>query len=304
MKKSTAMLFNIGAMLCWSISPLLIRYVKDYYTVSFQNFYRFLVSILIVWIFTLVTVGRHRIIESIKKVEYLVPKLLAVAVCVFAHQFFVIKGVYTLMPGLVTIVEESIIIFSACLAFLFIPAERKLILQPLYIAGLFLAIGGVVLTAMPDGFNIVEASEVPVIGIVFVLISSLSWAVFSLLIRLWFPSTPSPVISSLVFTLVIPLFLVSLLIDGGTGIIMRPPSSAWILLTLSGIVGNGLGYTFYYQAIKGLGVTMTSSLGLLVPLVATLASFIIFGERLSLVQMIGTAALIGGSFLIIRKLKD
>ena len=160
MKKSTAMLFNIGAMLCWSISPLLIRYVKDYYTVSFQNFYRFLVSILIVWIFTLVTVGRYRVIESVKTVKYLVPKLLAVAVCVFAHQFFVIKGVYTLMPGLVTIVEESIIIFSACLAFIFIPVERKLILQPLYIAGLIIAIGGVVLTAMPEGFNVVSASEV------------------------------------------------------------------------------------------------------------------------------------------------
>ena len=306
MKKSVAMIYSLGSMLCWSISPILIRYVKDYFSVSFQNFFRFAVSILVMWSFTLITIGRRDTAAAIRGIQNPIPKLACIALCNFAHQLFLIKGVYLLLPGLVTIVEESTIIFAVALAFIFIPDERRLITNPCFIAGLVLAVAGVILTALPEITSSTEsASSDPVLGVLFVLVSSLAWALFSLMIRLWLPSTPAPISSSLIFSLVVPFFLISNLIGaagGSPGILQAGvPVSAWLLLSISGVIGIGLGYSFYYQAIKGLGVTLASSMGLIIPLISMMVSYFVFGETLSAVQAAGTAALLAGCFLIIRQ---
>ncbi|MBI9108610.1 MAG: DMT family transporter [Spirochaetales bacterium] len=300
MDKKKAFLFNFCSMLCWAVSPLLIRQVRDWFSVSFQNFYRFGVAILILWIFTLSIYGRRRVVESVKKIKWAMPKLLVIAFCNFAHQFFLIKGVYLIFPGLAMIVEESTIMFAVVLAFIFIPGERRVIRQPLFIAGLALAVAGVILTSLPSLFSgTVGAGSA--FGIFFVLISSLAWAFFSLLIRLWLPDTPSMVTSSLVFTLVIPFFLVSMFLEEGPGILSTfVPSSAWIILTVSGIIGIGIAYPCYYQSLKGLGVTLTSGLSLLIPLFTAVISFFMFGEVLSPVQLAGTAVLLSGCLIIVR----
>lgn len=174
--------------------------------------------------------------------------------------------------------------------------------SPLFLAGLLMAVAGVVLTALPELVSSAAAegggSEA---GIIFVLISSFAWALFSLLIRLWLPDTPSAVTSSLVFTMVIPFFLISMLLSGGPGVLTADvPSNGWLILTVSGIIGIGLGYSFYYQSLKGLGVTLTSSLSLLIPVMTAVISFFMFGEVLSPAQFAGTAVLLTGCYLIAR----
>ncbi len=303
MKKSTAIIYNFAAILCWSVSPIMIRSVSGYFSVSFQNFFRFAVSIVILWIFTLAAAGRTRTISSIRGIRRPVRRLPLIALANFSHQFFLIKGVYLLLPGLVTIIEESTVIFAAVLAFIFIPEERSVIRQPRLIVGMLIAVAGVLLTALPEVVSRGSSPQAfPAAGVMCIIISSFSWALFSLLIRLWLPDTPAPVTSSLIFTLVIPFFIVSMLFEGSVAapVASSVPASAWIQLGVSGVIGIGLGYSFYYQAIKGLGVTMTSSLGLGIPLVTMLISFIVFGERLLPVQAAGTAALLAGSFMLIR----
>ncbi|MDC7226573.1 MAG: DMT family transporter [Spirochaetales bacterium] len=303
MKKSTAVMFCIGSMVCWSIGPILIRYVKDYFSVSFQNFFRFAVSIVILWLFSLITAGKGEIRKTVSSTDRILPKLLLIAVCNFSHQFFLIKGVYLILPGLVTIIEESTILFAAALSFVFIPDERQLVRQPVFITGLVLAFFGVVMTSCPEVNSFLSMGvRTSVHGIWYILISSFSWALFSLLIRLWLPSLPAAVTSSLVFSLVIPFFILSMFLEGGaTAVAAGTPAFAWGILAVSGIIGIGLGYSFYYQALRVLGVTLTSSLGLLIPLATMLLSFLVFGERLAPVQIIGAAALLCGCFLIVRK---
>ena len=287
-------------MLCWAVSPLLIRYVRDWFSVSFQNFYRFGVSILILWIFTLASLGPAGVIDAVRPVRRPFPKFLVIALCNFAHQFFLIRGVYLLFPGLVTIVEESTIVFAVLLAFLFIPEERRLIKSPIFITGLVMAVAGVGLTAVPELIAGGAESGGAVAGIIFILISSLAWALFSLLVRLWLPETPSAVTSSIVFSLVIPFFLIAMIFESGEILPSGAPPEAWLLLTLSGLLGIGIAYPCYYKALKGLGVTMTSVLGLLIPVITAALSFVVFGEVLSLLQLAGTAVLLTGCLIIMR----
>ena len=48
-KKTTALLLNFLAIFCWAISPVAIRYVKEVFPVNTQNFFRYLVSLVIIW---------------------------------------------------------------------------------------------------------------------------------------------------------------------------------------------------------------------------------------------------------------
>jgi len=55
----------------------------------------------------------------------------------------------------------------------------------------------------------------------------------------------------------------------------------------------------YYRAVAVLGFSISSSLALLVPLLVA-ASYLLFGERLTWVQLSGGAALLLGCYLVIR----
>ena len=302
MNKFSAMLFSVGSVLCWSISPVLIRYIKDLYSVSFQNFFRFSISIVIIWIFTLVSIGWKKTFLSIRDIQNPVPKLMLIAFLNFLHQFFFVKGIYMLLPGLASILQESSIIFSAVLAFVFFPGERKLILQPLFITGLLLSIIGVVMTTIPEMTgSMLSADSSAGKGVLYILAGSLCWAFFGVLVKLWLPDAPSSVISSLVFTLVIPFFLAGMLLSGSPGVLQaNTPASAWLLLIISGIIGIGIAYPLYYKSIKVLGVTFTSSMGLMTPVIAAGISFFILSESLQAVQIAGAGILLAGCYLIIR----
>jgi drug/metabolite transporter (DMT)-like permease len=94
---------------------------------------------------------------------------------------------------------------------------------------------------------------------------------------------------------------VSLLLSGSSGILSPDvPVSAWIILTVSGVIGIGLGYAFFYNSLKGLGVTLTSSLSILMPVITAVLSFFVFGEVLSPLQLSGAAVLLVGSLFIVR----
>jgi drug/metabolite transporter (DMT)-like permease len=118
---------------------------------------------------------------------------------------------------------------------------------------------------------------------------------------MWLPDVPAAVSSSLIFTLVIPYFFIGLLAGGGQGVLQaETPVSAWLILSFSGIIGIGLGYSFYYQSLKGLGVTLTSSLGLLIPVFTAVISFFVYRETLSPLQIAGSAVLLSGCFVVVR----
>jgi len=94
---------------------------------------------------------------------------------------------------------------------------------------------------------------------------------------------------------------VSMMLGGSPGILSPAvPLSAWIILAVSGVIGIGIAYPCYYQSLKGLGVTLTSSLSLLIPVITAAVSFFMFGEVLSIVQIIGTAVLLVGCLMIVR----
>jgi drug/metabolite transporter (DMT)-like permease len=66
------------------------------------------------------------------------------------------------------------------------------------------------------------------------------------------------------------------------------------------LLAIGLGHSLFYRSIAVRGVSVSTSLGLLTPLIASLVSYAAFGDALSPIQLAGAAGLLGGCFMIVR----
>ncbi|MFW6199391.1 MAG: DMT family transporter [Gemmatimonadota bacterium] len=69
---------------------------------------------------------------------------------------------------------------------------------------------------------------------------------------------------------------------------------AWAGVAYAGVFALGVAYTLWYNGVRRLGSTTTALYSNLVPVVALVAAWLWLGERPSLVQLVGAAAIIAG----------
>lgn len=73
----------------------------------------------------------------------------------------------------------------------------------------------------------------------------------------------------------------------------------WGWLTLSGVVGFAISDAFLFRALLHLGAHRTSLVTALIPVVSVLLAWGIFGEQLSLTQMLAASVIVAGIALVI-----
>ena len=295
--KKAALIMNLTAVVCWSIAPAMIHYVQKYFPINFQNFFRYLFSLLILWPFFFISHGKEQSILSLKKLLKLYPKILIMGGINYLFQITYTYGVFKLLPGLFSLIQQSQILFSVFLAMFLFPDERKTLRNILFLIGIAITIGGVTLT-------IVGGKEIGKIefslGIIATFASAGFWALLGSLIKKWLPEIPPALSVTSIITIVTPFFLLTHILTGDALASIHIPLSGWILMLLSGLIGVGIGQSLYYRAVPILGIALSTSLGLLLPFIAGLISFIVFKETLTLLQLLGGALLITGSYIVIK----
>lgn len=78
-------------------------------------------------------------------------------------------------------------------------------------------------------------------------------------------------------------------------------AASWGALLFAALIAGGAAYSLWYQGVKQLGVNRTIVYHYLVPLVAVVFAALFLGERITLSQVLGGAAVLGGVFLAQRK---
>ena len=73
----------------------------------------------------------------------------------------------------------------------------------------------------------------------------------------------------------------------------------WGWLTLSGVIGFAISDAFLFRALLYLGAHRTSLVTSLIPVMSGLLAWAIFGERLTLAQMLSSGAIVAGIVLVI-----
>mgnify|MGYP001045068963 CR=1 FL=1 len=295
--KTKALLMNLGAVLCWSFVPLAIRFVSNYYTALFQALFRYMAALVVLWSFTVVTLGPKRLGNETPQLLSLWPKILLIAVVNYGFQLTFTVALYLLYPGLVTLIHQSLILFSVFLAALMFPDERSTLGSWLFVVGVAGAIIGVIMTILgSSSFGAVQFS----LGIVVVLGSALCWALMGALIRKWLGGVSTSFALSSVLTIVTVFFFFTYLIAYRGLPVPRAPTGIWVFLVLSGLIGLGIGHSLYYRSVGILGIALSSSLALLIPLLVGVASFFLFRERLTWIQLAGGVILLSGCYLVTR----
>jgi len=293
-----SILCAILAAVCWSLSPVLSRMIREYYSVLFQNLFRFGVSLIILWIFTLARLGARGVRAGLSNVPYLSLKLAGLAVFVFIHQVFYIGAVYRIFPAMAALLSETNVVYTIFFSYFMFHDERATIKTPGFKIGLLLALFGMCVIIV-SGSNLRDAEMN--IGVVYIIISALGWSLFTVFNRKWIPRVPPSLATSIIFSMDTLFFaLYILLFQSGVSYVPHTPLAAWLILALSGVLGIGAGYTLYFSALPGAGITVTASLSLLIPLITATASYILLGELLLPMQAAAGGVLLAGCYLIVR----
>jgi len=201
-EKTKALLMNLGAIICWSIAPLMIRYLSGYYTVVFQTFFRYLSALVVLWGFVLLREGSDKIKSDLPRLLSRWYKLLIIALACYGFQITFTYAFYLLYPGFATLINQSLVLFSVFLAALIFPDERSTLRSGIFFVGLVLALSGVVLTIVGgESFGAPQFN----LGILVMLCSALCWALLGALIRKWLVGVSATLAVSTVFSIVTPV---------------------------------------------------------------------------------------------------
>ncbi len=81
------------------------------------------------------------------------------------------------------------------------------------------------------------------------------------------------------------------------GIIIHVPANAWFWVLVLGVVNTGIGCYLYFSPLSKLPVQTVAVCGYLEPLSAVVFAAILLGEKMTLIQVVGAACIIGGAMI-------
>jgi len=164
-------------------------------------------------------------------------------------------------------------------------------LRPPQIAGLMIAVGGLVYMLLPG------LAAPPIVSAACMLLAGASWAVYSVLGRGAkdaVGATAGNFMRSLPFTVVLSLaFVGSFQID----------QAGVAYAIVSGAITSGLGYVLWYAALPSLKATSAATVQLSVPAIAALGGVVLLSEAMNPRLLVASAAILGGIALTISRRK-
>jgi len=163
--------------------------------------------------------------------------------------------------------------------------------------GLLLASTGVylVISGRHGGFSFTASG---LIGDVLTLCASVLWALYTLKAKPLLEKYSAVKITAYCMAvgsvLLLPIGFYELLKQSWSAI---SPQS-WAAFGFSSIVSAGIAFSLWYQGVRRIGVTATVAYHYLVPFVAVVFAVLFLGERITLLQVAGGIAIIGGVALV------
>ena len=168
-------------------------------------------------------------------------------------------------------------------------------LQPSILLALLCAIVGVALLV---GFDrLVEGGASTWIGVGLALVSALGFGLFQVCGRVlanrYHPMQTLSVFFSVAVLALLPITLVN-------GFVTAYPPVGWLLLAHLGLGISVLGYALLVLGLRTTPVTMATIVSLLEPLTSTLLAWLLLGERLGALGLLGAALLLSAMVIVFR----
>lgn len=212
------------------------------------------------------------------------------------HQWLQSNGLQTSEAGTTAWIVATTPVFMALLGWLALKEGLSLA----RIGGITMAFIGVLLVVSKGDLASVSVGKFGAPGDVLILISSINWAVFSVLSRRGLKSHPASLMMFYVMTS--GWLFTSILFFAGTdpGEMANLTLNGWIGIVFLGVFCSGLAYIAWYDALQSLSAAQTGSFLYIEPLVAAVVAFFVLNEAIVPASLLGGGIILFGVWLVNR----
>ncbi len=280
----------VSTLACWSLGPILIKYLTGYIDSWTQNFLRYSVACLF-WLPFLLKAVKGRQIEPKLWRKAVVP-----AAANIAMQSLWAAGFYYVGAAFMVLISKSSVIWITAFSLVFFADERGLVRSKRFWLGLAFSITGVIgVIYYKQDF----AASGTITGVIIAVVCAFMWALYVLSARIAFRDTDSRIGFSIISVYTVAGLFVFGIIFGRIEQCLKMGVWPWVSIVISAVTAIALGHVLYYVAMKRIGATIPALVILAQPFTVFAISRVVFGESLSSFQLLfGLVLLAGSAFAI------
>lgn len=288
-KKIAAYIEVTFAVIVWGISFIATKLaLRDLAPVTVV-WLRFAIGVIILGIATLL---RHQFALP-KRKEWLYFAILGFLGITF-HQWLQSTGLVTSQASTTAWIVATTPVFMAILGFFFLHEK----FDWLQISGIILAIVGVLLVVSEGNINGILGGHFGEPGDILIMISAINWAVFSILSRRGLKINQAT--QMMFFVMTFGWLFTSVLFFTSSNV-QDIGNLTWTSLFGIGFLGifcSGLAYIAWYDGLQAIPASQVGAFLYIEPLVAVIVAWIILGESLLLITLLGGAIILLGVRLV------
>ena len=161
-------------------------------------------------------------------------------------------------------------------------------------AGIVLGAAGVLTVVTRGDWHALAGGSHVAIGDVLVLITTVTWALFSVFSRRGLQRHRSAPMMLYVMGSGWLLSTIPWVMEGGPAQVARLTPDAWAGIVFLGLLCSGLAYVFWYDALRALPAATVGTILYLQPIVTLVAAAAVLGERITLSTLAGGAIILLG----------
>lgn len=292
--KVRGLFYAFTASACWSIGPIFVKFLQNFYGVNTQNAYRFLAAGLLLMLIYLYREGGLPL-----GIFQVLRKAAAVAVFVNIFQTILIAGMYLTKASTAAFLMRLSVVFVGLMGYIFYEEERKLVKNPKYLIGLAMALVGVA------GFTLKFGSgEIFDLGALLILVSSVLWSFYIILLKRQSRGEDLLLFTSLIFIIGGIMLLPLSFMEGGLEQVVNAPILVTFLLVFSGLISIGFSNWSNIVAINRVGAVAASTIQLVQPVLTAIFAVVLLGEAIALREILLGLVILAGNGLVVYALYE
>jgi drug/metabolite transporter (DMT)-like permease len=285
--KLTASMYALMSISFWGVSFVSTKAVLgklDPYSLLVLRF-----GIGAIFLLLLLLLQRNRLHVSIKYV----PHLMVLGILgVFVHQVLQATALLTIDASSAGWLISFSPIFTVILSILFL--HEKMSIKK--VAGMVLAITGVVLVTTTRSGQSFQLSMN--IGFMLMILSTLNWAVYSVLLKSLKIPYPPLVVTFYMCVLGLMLTIPFIIRNKGWETLSLLNSTEWAHLLFLGVFVSGIAYWYWAKALEVLEASKVSMFLYLEPIATLIAAVLLLNEKVFLISLAGGIIIIIGVIIV------
>lgn len=219
----------------------------------------------------------------------------------FCYQILTFSALARIPASMNAVLVSTNVVFIALLAALILK-ER---IVPARIAGITIALLGVVLVTFNTGFSLGEGrGGIDLLGCAFSLLAAFSFALYSVIGKRILTSNDPLIVAALALFSGAVLLNVFTAVTVGHSAIINAGWPTFLLMVFLGLTMIGIAYPLWFTCLKRLPASHASIYIYLTPVFAVILSLIILHERFSWLFWVGGACILGGIIITNRFAAD